>query len=238
MMVKPKVHLSLLCLLISLWTTPIYPKSYEDVMIPADHKAKNWLDKLFQGKRYPHSKKELMKIGFRNFTRPDSKGALVFKHRGCRGYLFKLYTNKDGAINEARVLAKRIKGANVIRQYIIDHGYQEYFKVPKKWLYQYKTSSHYILVVEDMNILSRDAILKRWKSSKMTESLLQALMNTLSDLGLIDSIYIDNIPFSKDGKISFIDTEHFHSNQRIRFEVLNRCLSKKLLPFWLEITRQ
>lgn len=217
---------------LSIWQLPIIAASFEEWKIPDDNNVKKWLDKTFLGRKYPKSKKEFMKMGFRNFTRPGSKGVLVFKHRGCRGYLFKLYSNKNGSIDELRVLKNRIKGAEAIRQYIKINGYQEFFKVPNKWLYQLEASSHFILVVEDMKILNRDKNWNKWKSDFVTEKFLTALASTLKELGLIDSMYIDNIPFCKDGKVAFIDTEHYHGDSPVRLELLTPRLPKKLQPFW------
>lgn len=232
MVMRLSPRIVIMCLFISLFSSTIQGTPYEDMIISPDHKVKNWLDKMFKERGYPGSQKGFMKMGFRNFTRPDSRGAQVFKHRSCGGYLFKLYANNDGSIDEGRVLANRIKGAEVIRQYIEDQGYQAYFKVPKKWLYYHDSASHYILVVEDMKILNQEKNMKAWKSKKVNEGLLQALAATLKDLGLIDSIYIDNIPFCNDGKIAFIDTEHYHNSQPVRLSVLDQRLPKHLLPYW------
>lgn len=219
-------------LFISLFSSTIQATADEDMIISSGHKVNNWLDKIFKERGYPKSQKEFMKMGFRNLTRPDSEGAQVFKHRSCGGYLFKLYANNNGSIDEEKVLANRIKGAEVIRQYIEDHGYQSYFKVPKKWLYYHSPTSRYILVVQDMKILNQEKNMKAWKSKKVNENFLQALAATLKDLGLIDSIYIDNIPFCKDDKIAFIDTEHYHNSQPVRLFVLDQRLPKHLLPYW------
>jgi hypothetical protein len=226
----------LILALVILWISPLYSASYEAQIIPSDHKVKKSLDKLFKDRGYPKTKKDFMRMGFRNLTRPSSKGALVFKHRNCKGYLIKVYTNKKEAIDEARVFSNRISGAESIREYIHEHSYDIFFKVPKKWLYYHDNPSHYILVAEDMNILNHTENTKKWKSDKVTEPLLRALASTLKDLGLIDSMYIDNIPYCKDGKIAFIDTEHYHLNP-VPLHILSNYLSKNNKQFWLSKIR-
>lgn len=232
------IYLLMMCLSPGgLWAGP-----YDHRMAPGDHKAKLWLDKMFRDRGYPHSRKGFMKMGFNDMSRPGTQGAIVLKHRSCKGYLFKVYPTNVSSIDEALVFSNRIEGAEAIGTYIKVNGFESYFKVPNKWLYNYsmpkkKGNSHYILIVEDMKILNGSDNKNRWKSSKISSGFLKALYLTLKDVGLIDSIYIDNIPFCKDGKVAFIDTEHYH-NGPVKFDNLTKHLSGKNQKVWRQIIHE
>src|SRR5205085_2684107 len=71
----------------------------------------------------------------------------------------------------------------------------------------------YILVVEDMHLLSSSENADAYVLD-MNKAKLNALYIMLTENLLIDSIFIDNIPFCKDGKIAFIDTEHFNNRTK------------------------
>ena len=65
-------------------------------------------------------------------------------------------------------------------------------------------------MVEDVQILSSEENSFYWKSKLVTKDLLEAVVHVVTDTGLVDSVKIDNIPFTKEGKIAFIDTEAHH----------------------------
>lgn len=72
-----------------------------------------------------------------------------------------------------------------------------------------------------------------WRQ-EVSKDLLNALYNLLQMLGLIDSVYITNIPFAKDGKIAFIDTEHFHK-WPVKFNRLSHSLSNEMNLYWMSL---
>lgn len=66
-----------------------------------------------------------------------------------------------------------------------------------------------------MGLLSDSKNEEAWESTKkIRKSKLEALFHLLKEEKLIDSVYIDNIPFSRNGKITFIGTEHYHSDEK------------------------
>ncbi len=112
----------------------------------------------------------------------------------------------------------RIEGAKRIRKYIEEHQLEAYFKVPQKWIYvipkQYEKGKDYylkytILVEEDMELLPKNGNLKMWQSDQVTSHLLQEVYLIIKKLGLRDCAKPDNIPFSSDFRIAFIDTQTF-----------------------------
>jgi hypothetical protein len=81
-----------------------------------------------------------------------------------------------------------------------------------------------------MPILSKEKILKFYKS-KITPAKLVELFILFTELGLIDSIYPDNIPPTRSGKIAFIDTEHHH-HWPVNLEKFKHFLSPAMQVYW------
>jgi len=169
----------------------------------------------------------------------------VVSHHKLTGYLLKLYLDKGSKVHDDEKFQNRIIGAIVVRDVIDSYGLHSFFKVPGKWLYPlpfdpsstnkkgYQTKN-FILVVEDMNILEKKENKARWKSSAVTPPLLDALYIILDEAGLWDSTFTFNIPFSKDGKISVIDTEYFN-RWPINFKRLGNQMSSEMKEYWLNL---
>ena len=81
-----------------------------------------------------------------------------------------------------------------------------------------------------MKILSIEENLKHYKK-KITKKQLKGLFTLLKEVGLIDSIYPDNIPFTQSGKIAFIDTEHHHQ-WPVQLEKFKQFLSPAMQEYW------
>lgn len=70
----------------------------------------------------------------------------------------------------------------------------------------------------------------------MNKEKLEALYTMLSENLLIDSTFIDNIPFSKDGRIAFIDTEHYNSTlKEVCYEMVGAQLSPNMQEHWNQL---
>jgi hypothetical protein len=86
-----------------------------------------------------------------------------------------------------------------------------------------------------MDILSVHGNKKAWKK-KMNRQLLDALYTIIMENLLLDSVYADNIPFCKDGRIAFLDTEHtLDTTQAIPIQAIGQYLSKEMLSYWEHI---
>ncbi len=213
-------------------------------LIPDDHPAKEALDKIFSSSRALRSVKAMRQAGFSNPV-PGYKGMIVTKHKSIPGYLIKAYLDTTN-IPEWLALTHRAIGARYIQNTIDKFGYQGIMKVPKKWIYPLPAEpsppqeegyfrKNFVLVVENMKILSfadNEAAYKRL----ITKKILEALYTVLREDKLVDSVYIDNIPFSRDGKIAFVDTEHFNTTTKpLHLEHLARCFSKSMRAYWLQL---
>ncbi len=203
--------------------------------LPSNHRIKQDLDLIFASRPTANSKR-LKKAGFsRPHHRPQSK-MVVSRHKALPGYLLKLFTDDQDLIDYT-LMIHRIKGAHSVSRSIKQHGYEKFFKVPKKWIYPlpaetaHKRGQNFIIVVEDAKILDRKQNYKKWRGPEMTEELATAIFTVLKENGLRDTIHPFNLPFCRDGKMAFIDTEYHHSYP-VQFHRMTRHLPTGLRPFW------
>lgn len=185
--------------------------------LPFNHPIKKKLDKLFET-RVTLSTETLKKAGFKTPTPRKISHCVVSKHKKLKGYLVKLYTD-DYHETEWQHWLSRIEGLRIVKAAIERHGYQKYFKTPKKWIYPLPTNpappqgyfrKYFILIVEDMHVLERDENYGLWKSDLMTKERLTAIYTLLQEEGLYDSLHAMNLPFCSDKKQAFVDTEQYH----------------------------
>lgn len=217
-------------------------------LLPDDFEIKGKLDEIFSHGRVILNSSSLLKAGFTTSKTRSFSRIVVTKHPDFPGYVFKIYLDDESyKSNEVaqRFFLRRIKGALTIQNVIDKNNLQDLFKVPKKWIYvlpdaikakkKYSYKS-FILVAEDMHILSKEENKKAWKSSQVNKNTLIGLHHILKDAGLLDCTHIDNIPFSKDGKITFIDTEVYGVEEsRVPFKRLKKALSSKMRHFWYDL---
>lgn len=220
---------------LELWDT------LQPYFLPENHPIKAKLDKLFKRERLILSKETFEAAGFNKIKMREPTNIIIGKHPSLKGYILKVYLDSQPAVVEWANWMDRITGAEGIRSCIKRHSYQKHFKVPHKWIYPLPASpsppddplynrKNFLLVVEDMRILSYTENKEAYRK-KMTPELLNALYTILNEEGLLDSVYIDNIPFTEDGRIAFIDTEHHHKGP-IRYEKLTGFFSPAMQQHW------
>lgn len=214
----------------------------EPYFLPPDHPIKMRLDRLFQKHRITLSLATFIKSGFLNAKLRKPTNVVVGKNPRFYGYVFKVYLDTQPQLCEWDNWLKRIQGANAIRKCIDQHGFDS-FTVPQKWLYPLPLEpfpplharynrKNFILICEDMNILTADENLKAYKK-KTNPRLLWELYTILTEVGLLDSVYPDNIPFTIGGQIAFIDTEHHHHpKETIPYHKLTPYLSEEMEIYW------
>jgi hypothetical protein len=215
----------------------------EPYLLPDHHPIKHTLDRLLADPEVLNSEESLKKAEF-DLSRSQRQvnHVKVAKHRKLKHYLLKTYTNDQLVGDESLAFVRRVTSAQSIEAALDRLGYHAYFKVPKKWIYLLPhatlspTQRHCVLVVEDMNIFDDEINAFLWKNARwVTQEKLFALYTLLSEEGLVGSIYLDNIPFSIDGRIAFIDTEHIHV-WPVPYNKLTRHLPKDLRMYWKELT--
>ena len=213
--------------------------------LPDDHPIKPRLDRLFNKIRATQSEKYFEKGGFEKPIMREPTNIVIGWHPQFKEYIFKVYLDTQPPLNEWENWMQRIKGARAIQASLEKHGFQ-HICVPKKWIYPLPIEpsppnqprfyrKNFILVVENMHILDRTANLKAFKK-KMTPDILQELYTLLAEEGLIDSIYPGNIPFTKEGKLAFIDTEHHYPDRPVPYDKLTPYLSSNMQAYWQSLT--
>ena len=221
-------------------------KSIQPYLLPEDSPAKPILDKIFGKTRVTTNISSFRDAGF-IFEERQGRKRLIAKHPKLKGYFVKTYLDMhDLREKDWNIWKHRIDGAKQIQTCIDTHGYNHIMKVPKKWLYplpekpagkgpSIKTC---VLVAEDMHILDNKKNKKKYKTA-IDKERLDALYVVLKKNKLFDSIHIFNIPFSKDGKIAFIDTEHFNVTHRpVVYKRMTKRFPSDLQDYWLKITRR
>lgn len=217
-------------------------------LLPDHHPAKASLDGIFSKSRALLSVKSMKKAGFidpkpQKFTR-----LIVTRHPELKGYVIKAYLDaqryyKDKPEHHYWLL--RIKGAESIRSLIALNGWENQMKVPHKWIYELPQQpappsdylrKHYILVEEDMELLNSKDNKAMWASRAVTHELLDSVFQLIDGLGLHDCVSIDNIPFSQDGRIAFIDTQTF-DEWPIDYGRLTPYLSPEMKAYWKQLAK-
>lgn len=216
--------------------------------LPLGHPVRVHLDKLFKKKSIIKNVNALKEAGFDYAGPRKHTGLIVASHFKTPGFIYKIYTDVQEYYKnrtEHELWLMRIEGVRRIREYIQDRHLVHLFKVPRKWVYiipasmQNKTvpyPKHTILVEEQMDILSEKKNLEKWKSKELKQSLLNELYQLITLIGLRDCAKPDNIPFCKDGRIAFIDTQTFDENP-VSYYRLSRSLSESNKKFWINLTQ-
>jgi hypothetical protein len=213
--------------------------------LPEDSEEKAILDSIFMESNLLLSRSALISGNFQIITKAKHKIA-VMRHPLLPGYVLKAYLEHSDE-DDAKWWIKRIRGADAIREKIVEYGYEGLLKCPKKMVYplpHYPDSErgeypkHFILIAEDMDILAYEDNKKAY-TKWMNEELLDAFYTIITEMKLQEAVYIFNSPFSKDGRIALIDTElYLADTRRMPYEQLNNFLSSKMKRHWIWLTSQ
>ncbi len=154
------------------------------------------------------------KTGFKILRSSDNK-ICVASHKTADGYLFKKYVSsgkRDSLKDQIDNYSTRVDGARRLRSLIDEQGLR-HVVVPRKWIRELprdfgsgKRPAH-VLVVERLDLLDTRATERAY--NKIDEAVLRDLCVALYAFRGLDST-AKNVPFTRDGKIAFIDTEHWN----------------------------
>ncbi|WP_154017777.1 hypothetical protein [Candidatus Protochlamydia phocaeensis] len=223
--------------------------------LPEDHPIKKRLDLLFGHARLLNSLDTMRQAGFR-IIEAESELDVAF-HPDLPNYVIKFYLDdhdnqprfaklklSDPYISEVRLWLLRIEGAKRIQKILDAHHYNAIMKVPKEWIYPLPLKpeatgpfpKYFILVEEDMHIVDNQENIRKYRED-MTPALLKAFYTVLKEGHLYDSVYIDNNPFSYDGRIAFVDTEEY-DRKPVPFEKILPYLSPDMQNYWRTLMRE
>ena len=195
----------------------IYP-----YLLPEYLPVKAVLDQIFSSNRVLLGETSLKKAGFKILSKSKFSKTIVAKHSKLKGYLVKLFTDKQNIMDWSR-FKKRILGALQTKAYVDSHGYGNCWKCPengyilclRSLLLPCSTIGKILSLWWKICTLGSTENKAKWRSPAVTQDLLIALCKTLHANGLWDSALPKNIPFSEDGKIAPLDTECYNDGRTI-----------------------
>ncbi len=215
-----------------------------DYLIPLNHPIKATLDSIFSQSRVLENERTLVEAGFEILVPPKANSfIIVARHPKVPGYLFKL--NLDSETRSRKQLphwlwlARRCAEAKKIRK-IIKRNNIRYFSVPDKWLfvppiypYSSAVNPQPIIVVEtDMQLVSKEESEYMWKKGIKTKHLDELYSIIKHGYGGSSVLFlVNNVPFTKNNKFAFIDTEGPQSDH-LNYKFLKKYLSKEMQNYW------
>jgi hypothetical protein len=217
-------------------------------LIPDDHPAKAKLDEIFSKTRVTTSIKTMEKAGFRNVVPQKFTHIIVTSHPELEGYIIKVYLDAHRYYKqrpEYMYYVWRAMGSRKIQKLLDEMGWNDTFKVPKKWIYPLPAEpsppaelirKNFILIEEDMDIFDTAENNRCWESDLVDKELIDKFYYIVTELGLSDCAKPPNAPFSKDGRIAFVDTQTFDS-WPVSYEKLTSFLSDEMRAYWKQLTK-
>ncbi len=205
-------------------------KSY---LLPPTHPVYFRMEKIFSRGSF-QDLKSFHDAGFEVLCLKKDRILLVATHPLLKGYVIKAYlnsTSQEIAHSNLQTLRNRIIGAlkikSLIKRYRIQH-----FTVADKWLYElpFSTPEHplFVLLATDMNICTLSESKVAWKT-KITPQHLQEFLRIVKG-GCASTGLLKNIPYTKDKKFAFIDTEY--PDRTFDLEVFKHYLSDEMKEYW------
>lgn len=215
--------------------------------LPENHPVKPKLDRMFSTKRVMLNSESFRAAGFSRYKPGRVSHIMASGHPSLQGYFIKGFPDDDTMIKyDWRKLVHRIVGAQAVRQCIKKHHLEKKFAVPHKWIYPLPENpptpknskflrKNFILVAEDMRIYEHEVNNKRYKKH-MTKQLLDNIYTILDEVGLYDSVYAFNVPFCKDGRLAFIDTE-WHHRWPVPYQKFTKYFSSDMKKYWEKLIK-
>lgn len=189
---------------------------------------------LFRDEDMFDSRGSWSEAGFVVIERANDTKIMVARHPAVPGLLFKKYTNAVDEKDQARNYARRVEGAQRLRAFVSDRRLL-HIVVPRKWILELpRPFKARVLVAEQLDLLDDGETKAAYLS--IDPEVLRDLCVVLFHFRGMDSI-AKNLPFTRDGRIGLIDTEHWDRSTRKSYlhrvgEHLTkdrRALSKKIL---------
>jgi hypothetical protein len=209
-----------LLLVLNLYGSSSEDKAFLPYLVPHNSPLKTALDTIFTASRATQDLDSMINAGFDIFSQQKRSFIIVASHPLLEGYLIKTLLDTEHRIKRKKPyyhwFSNRLRGAEKIRSVIKKKKFV-HFKAPKKWAYKFPDQpsppnspeyqrKNYLIVVENMNLVPFEENLLHWQVS-VTTDLLDEFGKILDKCGG-SSLRPDNIWFSYDGKVAFIDTEY------------------------------
>lgn len=165
---------------------------------------------LFTDKRMFDSFRHFEEAGFKLVAHAEHK-IMSGSHKLAPGYLFKKYNNDKPGKKQLVNYMRRVEGARMLRAFIEDKGFSQVI-APRKWIYQLPDNfpERYLVVAEKLDLVSKDSTLRAY--NRIGKEQTRELAIILYYFRGLNST-AENLPFTEDDKIAFIDTERWHRDK-------------------------
>lgn len=223
-------------------------ESIKPYLLPKDHPLKPALDQIFQCRRVTMNDATLAEAGFVTHSFQPRSFIRVVSHPNLPKHLLKIYPDSElnlkKEVPDWKWFVRRCKAARMIQETIMLKKIKN-FIVPLKFIYLLPENPSppidpayvpkiAILLVQDMNLVSKEENLHFWKE-KITEDHLNELYTILKQAPGM-SAREDNIVLTKRGKLAFIDTEYYH--KRPEFRAITPYLSSEMQAYWEHLIKE
>jgi len=212
-------------------------------LLPIDHPMKAKLDTIFSWSRVTENEKTLVDAGFTIIAGPMPMSyIIVARHPAVPGYVFKLFLDSETRcrydIPHWRWLANRCGQARKIRK-VIEHKKIRHFTVADKWLYilpvhPYSNAVNpdpVILLATDLEPESAEVSERMWKTVVTHKHLDELYAILKHGYGGHDTFCLPvNVPYTKQGKFAFIDTEKPQNSPQLKR--VKKYISKDMRDYW------
>jgi hypothetical protein len=215
-------------------------------LLPLNHPIKPILDAIFSRSRATESERSLIAAGFTILFSQEKTFIEIAKHPRMPGYIFKIYLDSEKKMKDDQPgwkrLTTRCKVSNEMRNFFRKKKIR-HFSVAKKWLYPLPTSplstsenpQPVILIATDMDIYAVKDSQNAWETLT-TEEHLDELYSILHH-GYGSARLAKNVPYSRSGKFTFIDTEYERGKKKIHLSRIKQYLSPAMQQYWDKITK-
>lgn len=213
-------------------------KEIKPYLLPSSHPMKGALDRIFPTNNHVlRNLDTFTNAGFSLMYKQPLSHIVVARHSFLNGYLVKAYLDSDGKTKNTdpgwKWLVRRCQGAENIRKLIRRKNIQ-FFTVPDKWIYVTDSRAYnqgkqsIVLLVTDMRLVSKEESREAWKNL-VTKKHLEELYCIFSH-GYSSCWLVENIPYTKDGTFSCIDTEY--PKRTLEYERARRYLNEEMQQYW------
>ncbi|MFI0434182.1 MAG: hypothetical protein ACH350_00455 [Parachlamydiaceae bacterium] len=214
-----------------------------DCLLPIHHPLQARLNHLFKHPDMFESPEHLRENGFQVIERLDRR-LMVASHPKLKNYLIKKFQNEVPCKRQLRNYLSRINGARRLRQFIASHQLK-HIVTPKKWLYRLsdlfpdpkKGKRTYVLIVEKIEMCTEEQDLNEEIARRYYHidfDVLKELCLVVYHFRGLDSA-LRNMPFTRQNKIAFIDTECWNCEREGFLERVLPFMSQDRQDYALDI---
>lgn len=182
------------------------------------------LASLFKDKKMFDSFSKFEDEGFKLVAHAEHK-AMAGTHKSAPGYIFKKYNNDKPGKKQLLNYLRRVEGARILRTFIAEQGFS-HVVAPKKWLYELPSSfpERYLVVAEKLDLVDERSTLSAY--DRIGKEQTRELATILYYFRGMNST-AKNLPYTKDDKIAFIDTERWANDKDLLRKVGDRLPSDR-----------